>query len=75
MQSLKDLTLIVSKKKAMLIFFKQENMSIIYLEHMQKTKSFVFLKVVYSWSILHNQQSYKVSTWSDKNTKFSLETV
>ena len=58
MQSLKGLTLIASEKKATLkAFFKQENMPIISLEHVWKSKI-----MIYSSLTWRNQQLYKAAT-------------
>ena len=71
MQSLNDLALMVCEKKPTLhIFFKWENMSSISLEHVRNSKL-----VIYSCSIWRNHQLYKVSTYLDKNIKFSVKTV
>ena len=59
---MKDLALTVFQKKVTLIFFSNE-------------ETYPLPPLNISWSTWRNQQSYKVSTLSEKNTKFSVKTV
>ena len=47
------------------VIVESGNTSIIFLEYVRKSKT-----VVYSWPAWCTYQSYKVSTWSDKNIRF-----
>ena len=67
MQSLKALALTVSQKKVTLKLFHNNEIHQLSPLYMCENKA-----VLCSWSTWRYQHSYKVSTKSDKKTKFSL---